>query len=182
MKRVALTFIGQDRPGIIAEISRCLFKSGCNIEDATMTILEGEFAMILIALLPSSDIESELKKEFEFLKKRLGLYHFWKTLPVKKLLMVKHPAGAKTYVISIIGKDKTGIVYETSHVLAKFRLNITDLNSKLTGGSSRPLFTMILEVDIPNRFNIKRLSWALKRLSRRMRVDVQIRPLERLFL
>lgn len=180
MKRVALTFIGKDRPGMIAGISHALFKSGSNIEDATMTILEGEFAMILIALLPNLRAGKKLRKEFDFLKTRWGLFHFWKTLAGKKILKAKHPAETKTYLISVIGKDRTGIVYETSRILAGFRLNITDLNSKILGKARRPLFAMILEVDIPRKFNVKRINSAFKRLSQRMKVDVQMRPFERL--
>lgn len=180
MKRVALTFIGRDRPGIIAGISRALFKSGCNIEDTTMTILEGEFAMILIALLPNPHVEKKLRNEYDFLKSRWGLHHFWKVLPGKKTLEAKHPSGTKTYLITVIGKDRTGIVYETSRILAGFRLNITDLNSKILGKAERPLFMMILEADIPKKFNVKRLDSALKQLGQRVKVDVQIRPFERL--
>jgi len=182
MKRAALTFIGKDRPGIIAAVTRVLFESGCNVEDTTMTILEGEFAMILIALLPSERARRKLKIEYDRLKKRWGLHHFWKELPVQKGKDLKHPRGTKTYILSIIGKDRTGIVYGASRILAQFGLNITDLNCKISGSPARPLFAMILEVDAPNRFNIKRLDPSLKRLRKNLGVDVQIRPLEHLSL
>ena len=182
MKRVALTFIGKDRPGIVAKISQALYGSGCNIEDATMTILEGEFAMILIALLPNPSVEKKLKKAYGLLKNRWGLYNFWKILPARKRLIKKHPARTKAFLISVIGKDRTGIVYETSRILARMRLNITDLNSKLSGITAQPLFAMMLEVDTPMRFNSQKLDSAFKALSRKMGVDVKIRPLEQLSL
>jgi len=37
----ALSVVGVDRPGIVAEVSRVLFELGCNIEDSTCTILSG---------------------------------------------------------------------------------------------------------------------------------------------
>ena len=132
MKRMALTFIGRDRAGIIAEVSRVLFKTGCNIEDTTMTILEGEFAMILIAKVPGRNAELALKKSFKVLKSRWGLNCFSKTVSMGDVLRgEKHPFGTTTYVVSVAGRDRTGIVHQTSQILAKHKLNITDLNSKI---------------------------------------------------
>ena len=183
MKRVALTFIGRDRPGIIAEITRTLFNSGSNIEDTTMTILEGEFAMILIALLPDAAAEKKLKKSYDGLQTRWGLYHFWKNLPKSLTRGEKHPAGTQTFILSVMGKDRTGIVYETSRILAQHRLNITDLNSKILGNTPRSaVFAMILEVDIPTRFKLKKLEPAWKQLRQKLGVEVHFRPLERLSL
>jgi ACT domain-containing protein len=83
-------------------------------------------------------------------------------------------------VISVIGKDRTGIVYETSRILAGANLNITDLNSKILGKGKRALFVMVLEVDIPRQFNLKRLDSAWQKLRKRLKVDVRVKPLEHL--
>ncbi len=182
MKRVALTFIGRDRPGIIARVTQALFESRCNIEDTTMTILEGEFAMILIARLPNNRAVKKLKGAYDRLQSRWGLHHFWKSFPGGLVRGEKHPRGTQTYLLSVIGKDRTGIVYHTSRVLAQHRLNITDLNSKITGARGRQIFTMILEVDLPVGFNVKRLEPSWQKLKKKLSVDVRFRPLERLSL
>lgn len=182
MKRIALTFIGRDRPGIIARVSQVLLKAGCNIEDTTMTLLEGEFAMILIASLPKLRAEKKLKQAYRELQRDWGLNCFWKTLPKELVRGEKHPPGTQTHIVSVIGKDRTGIVYETSQILARHGLNITDLNSKLLGQGKRSIFTMILEVDIPKKFNLKRLDPDWQKLRKKLGVDVHIRPLERLSL
>lgn len=179
---MALTFIGRDRPGIIAGITRALYESGCNIEDTTMTILEGQFAMILIATLPHLKVEKKLERAFAFLRKSWGLNYFQKTLPGDLVRGEKHPFGTKTFIVSVIGKDRTGIVYETSRILAEAKLNITDLNSKILGKGAKTVFAMILEVDIPKGFNWKRLEPRWKQLRKRLGVDVHIKPLERLSL
>ena len=180
MKRIALTFIGRDRPGIIAEVTGALFKSGCNIEDTTMTILEGEFAMILIATVRGEGVEGKLKKAFDRCRRKWGLNHFWEILPGKVVRGEKHPPGVKTYVISVTGKDRTGIVYETTRIVAREGLNITDLNSKILGEGDKAVFAMILEVDVPRRFNVKHLDSAWKRLDKRLKVDIHVKLLERL--
>ena len=181
MKRVALTFIGKDRPGIIARITGSLYDHRGNIEDTTMTILEGQFAMILIATIPVT-AESGLKKAFDGLHRQWGLTHFWRVLGGGVVRGEKHPLGARTYLLSVAGRDRTGIVYQTSCVLAKAGLNITDLNSKILGQGKRAIFAMLLEVDIPKNFNLGRLEASLKQLKRRMVLDVTLKPVERLSL
>ena len=47
MGQFALSVVGRDRPGIVAEVSRVLFELGCNIEDSTCTILS-----LVIIFLP----------------------------------------------------------------------------------------------------------------------------------
>ena len=44
----AITVLGHDRPGIIAEATDKLAGLGLNLEDSTMTLLRGHFAMTLI--------------------------------------------------------------------------------------------------------------------------------------
>lgn len=182
MKRVALTFIGRDRPGIIARVAQALYESRCNIEDTTMTLLEGEFAMILIASLPQGRAEKKLKHVFNRLKKSWGLQHFWKPLPGELVRGEKHPPGTKTYIVSVIGKDRTGIVYGATRILAQAGLNITDLNSKILGEGQKAVFAMILEVDVAEKFSMKRLEPSWRKLQSRLGVDVRVKPLERLAL
>lgn len=182
MTRVALTFIGKDRPGIIAGVSRTLFENGANIEDTTMTILEGQFAMILLAVIPPPPSEQKVRRGLAVLKRRWGLNCFWERLPKNLVRGEKHPPGTESYVISVIGKDRTGIVFETSRILAEKRLNITDLNSKILGKGKQSVFAMVLEVDVPKGFRMKRLEPAWTRLRRRLKVDISVKPLERLSL
>ena len=58
----AITVIGHDRPGIIAETTAALAGLGLNLEDSTMTLLRGHFAMMLISAgdLTAPEVETAL--------------------------------------------------------------------------------------------------------------------------
>lgn len=58
----AVTVLGHDRSGIIAQTTSILADLGLNIDDSTMTLLRGQFAMMLIVDGDSSltDIERAL--------------------------------------------------------------------------------------------------------------------------
>src|SRR3954464_6142870 len=48
MSLLAVTVLGHDRPGIVADTTAALAAIGGNLEDSTMTLLRGSFAMLLL--------------------------------------------------------------------------------------------------------------------------------------
>ena len=58
-----ITVVGSDKVGIIASVSALLAKHRINIADITQTILSGNFVMMMMVSLDSSDISiDELRK------------------------------------------------------------------------------------------------------------------------
>lgn len=45
---LVLTLLGEDRSGIVDQLSKAIFDLDCNINDSRMTVLGGEFAIILL--------------------------------------------------------------------------------------------------------------------------------------
>ena len=69
----ALSTIGRDRPGIVAEVTGTLLRHNVNIADSQMAILGGHFAMMIMLELPEeTDLES-LKADLEHSRELLGL-------------------------------------------------------------------------------------------------------------
>lgn len=175
-----LTVLGKDRPGIIATVTGVLFQEGCNLEDASMTVLEGEFAMIMVVCLRHEKKRKAIQSKLNLLEKNGRLTFFWKELPRKISRGEKHAAGTVPHLISVMGRDRTGIVYRTSRLLAKHRLNITDLNCHILGQKNKSLYMMLLEVDIPERFSVARLERDLAALGRKLGIELRIKPVERI--
>ena len=59
MSLIAVTVVGHDRPGIIADVTGRLAELGFNLEDSTMTLLRGHFAMMLICAGPVEPADVE---------------------------------------------------------------------------------------------------------------------------
>ncbi len=72
-KTVILTGVGRDRVGIVAELTHLLFELGCNLLDSSMTLLRGEFAIIVMAELPNSVETRGLEMELARIEKQLGM-------------------------------------------------------------------------------------------------------------
>ena len=70
---ILISVFGRDRPGIVANVSRVLYRSGCNIEELSQTAIKGQFAMILIASTSQPDSLAGLKDEVRMLSSELAL-------------------------------------------------------------------------------------------------------------
>ena len=66
MKKAVISVLGEDRKGIIANVTRILYEFDANILDISQTIVSGLFTMILVA-----DISGE-HCDFEKLKASLN--------------------------------------------------------------------------------------------------------------
>ena len=175
-----LTVIGRDKPGIIAKVTEVLFRYGCNLEDVSMTVLEGELAMILVVRFGRKGSRAAVQREFRKHEKKGGLVFFWKDAGGELLRGERHAKASETYVITAAGRDRTGIVYRVSRLLADHGLNITDLNSRILGRGAKTVYSMLLEVDIPKRFPVRKLQTGLNRLSRTLGLELRLKPLERI--
>ena len=53
--KAIISVLGNDKPGIIAEISGCLYRYNVNILDITQTILDGYFTMMMVVDLDGAN-------------------------------------------------------------------------------------------------------------------------------
>ena len=138
MPSFAVTVLGLDRPGIVAEVTEAIAVLGGNLEDSSMTLLRGHFAMTLIA---------ELSGPGEALAERLadlsasGLVV--SVLPVPAATDTQSPT--ESFLLSVHGGDRPGIVSAITRRLADLGGNITDLSTRLTGG----FYVLTAEVQLP---------------------------------
>ncbi|MBI4372696.1 MAG: hypothetical protein HY585_03100 [Candidatus Omnitrophica bacterium] len=174
-----ITVTGKDRPGIIASLTGALYDSGGNLEDASMTILEGEFAMIFLAELDTKPLRGKLRPRLEKLEKTLGLVISVKEIEHRLVRGEKHRAGTIPWIVSVLGKDKAGIVYQISKVLAAHGLNITDLNSKIIGRGPKTSYALVLEVDIPRKSGVHfLLKKKFRQIEKKLGLSISFNPVE----
>ncbi|MGE5699654.1 MAG: glycine cleavage system protein R [Deltaproteobacteria bacterium] len=177
MGHFSVSVVGKDRPGIVAEVSRILFEQGCNIEDSTCTILSGQFAMILVVFHPRFAATGELNPAFEEVRSRMGLMVTVHALKDEEVVHEKAFSGAP-HIISVYGADRPGIVYMVAKELALRKVNITDLNTQVVGSKDRPVYVMVLEVDLPEGLDMKELEKEFDRIRKELSVSITVRPIE----
>jgi glycine cleavage system transcriptional repressor len=170
-KYVSLTAIGKDKPGIVGAITGVLTELKCNIEDSTMTILHGQFAMILIVCIPPSVSHKNILTELNAPAKALGMSL---TLSALDSFSKKKKSKSNPYVISVYGKDRTGIVYAISSFLASKKINITDVQTAV----SKKTYIMLVEAELPKNISPAKLGRELAAVSKTLNVSASINRAE----
>jgi ACT domain-containing protein len=73
-ERLIISVFGVDHPGIVAGVSQILADAGCSIVDINQTVVQGKFAMVIIANTSRSKLSvSELKERFRAQGEKLGV-------------------------------------------------------------------------------------------------------------
>ena len=162
---LAITVLGHDRPGIIADVTGVLAELGGNLEDSSMTLLRGHFAWTLVAEV--SDSPDEVAERLAHLTGE-GL--------VVSVLPVAGPEGAavagSAWLLSVHGADRPGIVSGLTGVVAAAGGNITDLTTRLGGG----LYVLVAEVALPEGVDVETLSARIAAAAERLGVRATFAP------
>ncbi len=61
--RVVISVFGVDHPGIVAAVSQILAEANCSIIDINQTVVEGKFAMVIIADMTRADESATALKD-----------------------------------------------------------------------------------------------------------------------
>ena len=115
MPHFALSAVGADRPGIVAAVTGAFAEHGCNLEDSSMTILRGQFAMMLIVDAPAGVGAGELQATLAGPAADLDL------------VVTVRPADeppevepeVESWTVSVYGADHPGIVHGVASLLAE---------------------------------------------------------------
>ncbi len=174
IRRYALSAIGRDKPGIVAAVTGPLHKHGANIEDSSMSILEDEFAVILIMTMDEHRVSS-LKEAIKGVEESMELSFNISQIPeLSADVTVTEPS----HVITLHGADAGGLVYRTTELLASNNINITDLQTKRIKGEEEDIYIMILEVVLPDGAEVIELEKRLKTLATELGVTIKIAAIE----
>jgi glycine cleavage system transcriptional repressor len=167
MPSLAVTVIGRDRPGIIAEVTGVVNELGGNLEDSSMTLLRGHFTWILVA-----DVETGPDE----LAARLAHLHDDGLVVAVLPVAADQPyGGAAGYLLTVHGADRPGIVAGVTATLAKHGGNITDLSTRL---GANGLYLLVAEVGLPEGVDVVSLGAQLAKAGADLGVEVHLRPAE----
>lgn len=75
-ERMVISVFGMDHPGIVAGVSQILAEASCSIIDINQTVVQGKFAMVIIADTSraresTTDLKDRLRREGEHLGVRI---------------------------------------------------------------------------------------------------------------
>ena len=147
MNKAVISILGPDRPGIIATVTRVLFEKDCNIENVSQTIIQSEFSGIFIVSMPADETIHSLHQGLDEELRPLSLHVY-----VKQLDTAEPPfsiSKCEQFIITTRGPDAKGLVARITEIIARYGVNVTNLQAIFKGGTDPDSNIMIYEVDIP---------------------------------
>lgn len=171
---ILITATGHDRPGMVAAISQKLLQANCNIADATMTRLSGQFAMILAVVPPEAGSTPDLEKQLQTLHASHGLQVHCNDF--ERNQNSNHSPNGARYVLSVYGPDHKGLVARVAGVLAAKNVNITDLQTRIAG--SNELYVMIFELEFSLDLEIEELRAEIETATHALNLDFSLNAME----
>ena len=158
MSKIIITAIGKDRPGIVSSVAGVLYQLGCNIENVSQTILQSEFAGIYIVSTPEGTDFETFSEQFHGTFDEKGLHVHIEPMALED---TQEPSG-EHFIITTIGPDSRGLVYDISTVIAEAGVNIINLKAVFEGGDNPERNIMVYEVLVPDTVDRHILSGTLK--------------------
>jgi glycine cleavage system transcriptional repressor len=175
-KKFLLTAFAEDRPGIVADLSRVIYENSYNLEESSMTNLAGEFAILLLfstSAVNGDDAQEKLSAECRRLEREKGITAFIRPINLERQ---ERKSNILTKIIHVEGLDQAGIVYKVSRFLADNDINIGTLNTeiKLSPESGAAIYVMTIMVEIPSQLSLQTVEEGLGRIGDQLNVDITL--------
>jgi len=164
-----LTISGRDRPGVVENVADAVSRCGANWQESRMARLAGRFSGIVQVSVPGGAVEA-LKAALEELRG-------------DELDLVLEPTRPEfvdenytSFVLELVGQDRTGIVREISAALATHGANVVELVTDCTSApmSGEMLFSASARLRCPQDMGFEALREALERLADDLMVDISL--------
>ena len=165
-----LTLVGEDQPGIVAQVTAALFAAGCNLGEAAMARLGGNFSVMLMVQYDGT--LDALRAVVGPVAMELGLHAH-----LDRIEGHLHRHLIPDVRVTVYGADRAGIVAQVTGALHTAGFNILDLQSDVGGSETQPVYIMTMEGQATQ--GIAAVETALADVARDG-IEVDVQPIETL--
>ena len=168
---LVLTVIGDDRPGLVERLAAAISEHQGNWLESSMSHLSGKFAGIVCVSVATVEAAA-LKDALAGLS---GLrIACEESLPAGTDAAT--PKNIRRLKLALVGHDRIGIVREVSQVLARYAINVEDLNTHTASApmSAEILFHANAVLTAAPTLDARALTADLERLSNDLMVDITL--------
>jgi glycine cleavage system transcriptional repressor len=174
MAHFAVSAVGRDRPGIVAAVTKVLVEHDCNLEDTSMSILRGHFAMMLVVAGPPALQAAGLESALSDTTTGFDLVVAVRAIDDE----VPDSLEGDAWTVAVYGADRPGIVHVVTDMLAEIGVNVTDLTTRVIGDVDRPVYAMVLEVTLPDDVDPQDVADRLEEAATALGVECSLHPSE----
>ena len=171
---LVISALGQDRPGIVNQISKAIYELDCNISDSRMTVLGGEFAILLL-IEGNWNTLAKLEDALPALEQQLDL-----TIIAKRTKERSADTALLPYGVEVVSLDHPGIVHHLASFFSRRNINIEDMvtSSYAAAHTGTPMFSVHMTVGIPSHLHIATLRDEFMEFCDSLNLDAVLEPVK----
>ncbi len=164
-----VTFIGDDRPGLVEQLSSVIERCGGNWHESRLSQLGGKFAGLVLVSLPEDAAEA-LQQALK------GLASSGISVRVTPASAVAASGEGRRISLAVLGPDRPGIVREIARALAAEQVNVIDMESEVSSApmSGELLFRADILAEIPQSASMDALEDALDVIAGQMTLEIDV--------
>ncbi len=168
--KLVISALGVDRPGIVDELSNIIYNHSLNIEDSRMTVLGGEFAVLLLVSGEQSAINA-LQTQANDIEQALQM-----RLLIKVTTEPGSADNAIPYAVEVAALDHPGIVNNIASFFSERDINIVNLQTESYSAphTGSPMFALHMTVGISADTNIAKLRDAFMQVCDELNLDAEL--------
>jgi len=153
MAQAVVSTIGQDRPGLVSNITAVATQHSINIADSRMTVLGGEFA-ILMAVEGSDEAMQQFHAAMDDLCSNNNLAYVFRQTQGRQDLV-----PSRQYSATFVAIDHPGIVHSIAEFFSTRQINIRDLHTDTSPAAhtGTPIFSVTLIAEVPAQIKVHEL-------------------------
>lgn len=173
-KQLVIAALGEDRPGLVDQISGWILESGCNIADSRMMVLGGEFSVLLLVSGNWNNL-AKLEDQLGQVQEKLGM-----VLTIKRT-ETRAPGGEfLPYAVDVVALDHPGIVHNLANFFSRHSINIQDLSttSYAAAHTGTQMFAVHMTLDVPAATHIASLREEFLDVCDQLNLDAVIEPVK----
>lgn len=164
-----VTFIGDDRPGLVESLSRVIESNRGNWLESRLSQLGGKFAGLVLVTLPDDNgaaLEADLKD-----LSASGL-----SVRVTPASAMAATSRGRSITLKVIGPDRLGIVREISRALAQREVNVVEMDSEVSSApmSAELIFSARIDAEIPEHIDLDDLEDSLEEIANTMTLEIDL--------
>ncbi|QIK37923.1 glycine cleavage system protein R [Caldichromatium japonicum] len=171
---LVISALGEDRPGIVSQLSKLILDQGCNIEDSRMTVLGGEFAAMLL-VEGKWNMLAKIENALPEIERQLGL-----TIVCKRTGERASGHNLLPYAVDVVAMDHPGIINQLASFFAERDINIEDLSTTTYAAAhtGTPMFAVHMTVGIPADIHIAALREDFMDYCDALNLDAVLEPVK----
>ena len=141
--KAVIATLAEDRPGLVSELSAIVHELGLNIEDSRMTVLGGEFA-VLMSVAGDDDSLNALDSQLEKKSADAGFVYLFRRTSERSAI------DHQLFTVRVETMDHPGIVSGVTRFFSDRGVNIRELSTETerAAHTGAPVFSLTMQIEV----------------------------------